>query len=41
MQKNIPIEGFVKARQTDEYYWAINKQIFYGIQLSLFFNDQI
>jgi len=35
--KNIRIEGFVKARQIDGDYWDIDKQIFYGIQLSLFF----
>lgn len=34
--KNIRIEGFVKARQIDGDTWDSNKQIFYGLQLSLF-----
>lgn len=35
--KNVRIEGFVKARQIDGDYWDSDKQIFYGLQLSLFF----
>ena len=35
--KNIRIEGFVKARQIDSDTWDSDKQIFYGLQLSLFF----
>jgi hypothetical protein len=35
--KNIRIEGFAKARQIDGDYWDSDKQIFYGLQLSLFF----
>ena len=34
---NLRIEGFVKARQIDGENWDSDKQIFYGIQLSLFF----
>jgi hypothetical protein len=36
--KNVRIEGFVKARQIDGDYWDSDKQIFYGLHLSLFFN---
>ena len=35
--KNLRIEGFVKARQIDGDYWDSDKQIFYGLQLSLTF----
>jgi hypothetical protein len=35
--ENVRIEGFVKARQIDGDYWDSDKQIFYGLQLSLFF----
>ena len=34
---NVRIEGFVKARQIDGDTWDSDKQIFYGVQLSLFF----
>jgi hypothetical protein len=34
---NVRIEGFVKARQIDGDTWESDKQIFYGLQLSLFF----
>ncbi|MFT6988731.1 MAG: hypothetical protein ACJASL_000696 [Paraglaciecola sp.] len=34
---NVRIEGFVKARQIDADTWQSDKQIFYGLQLSLFF----
>jgi hypothetical protein len=34
---NVFIEGFVKARQIDGDTWDSDKQIFYGVQLSLFF----
>ena len=35
--KNIRIEGFVKARQIDSETWDSDKQMFYGLQLSLSF----
>jgi hypothetical protein len=35
--ENVRIEGFVKARQIDGDYWDSDKQIFYGLQFSLFF----
>ena len=34
---NVQIEGFVKARQIDGDTWDSDKQIFYGLQLSLSF----
>jgi hypothetical protein len=34
---NMRVEGFVKARQIDGDTWDIDKQIFYGLQFSLFF----
>jgi hypothetical protein len=34
---NTRIEGFVKARQIDGDNWDSDKQIFYGLQVSLFF----
>lgn len=33
--QNLRIEGFVKARQIDAETWESDKQIFYGLQLSL------
>ena len=35
--KNMRVEGVVKARQIDGDTWDIDKQIFYGLQFSLFF----
>ena len=35
--KNVRIEGFIKARQIDGETWDSDKQIFYGLQLSLLF----
>lgn len=35
--KKFRIEGFVKARQIDGETWESDKQIFYGVQFSLFF----
>jgi hypothetical protein len=35
--KNVRVEGFVKARQIDGDTWDSDKQIFYGLQFSLFF----
>jgi hypothetical protein len=34
---NMRVEGFVKARQIDGDTWDSDKQIFYGVQLSLYF----
>jgi hypothetical protein len=35
--KNMRLEGVVKARQIDADTWDSDKQIFYGVQISLFF----
>jgi hypothetical protein len=35
--KHVRIEAFVKARQIDGDTWDSDKQVFYGLQLSLFF----
>lgn len=35
--ENMRIEAFVKARQIDGDSWDSDKQIFYGLQVSLFF----
>ncbi|GAC17793.1 hypothetical protein GARC_0812 [Paraglaciecola arctica BSs20135] len=34
---NMRIEGFIKARQIDGDYWDSDKQVFYGLQISMFY----
>ena len=35
---NVRVEGFLKARQIDGDTWDNDKKVFYGLQISLFFN---